>query len=64
MPASAWEGATLESYTGSGSLEDRRGSGLGTRLFLQASKLLGDVGAQTMLLFVEYGDSTEREQDR
>jgi ribosomal protein S18 acetylase RimI-like enzyme len=40
--------------------EDRRGQGLGTRLFLQARKVLGDAGAQTVLLFVDHDDPEER----
>lgn len=42
--------------------EDRRGQGLGTRLFLQARKVLHDAGAQTMLLFVDHDDPEERDR--
>ncbi len=42
--------------------EDRRGQGLGTRLFLQARKVLGDAGAQTVLLFVDHDDLGERDR--
>jgi ribosomal protein S18 acetylase RimI-like enzyme len=42
--------------------EDRRGQGLGTRLFLQARKVLGDAGAQTVLLFVDHDDPGERDR--
>src|SRR6266487_3509006 len=42
--------------------EDRRGHGLGTRLFLQARKLLSDAGARTMVLFVDHDDPVERDR--
>lgn len=42
--------------------QDRRGRGLGTRLFLQARKILGDAGAQTVLLFVDHDDPGERDR--
>ncbi|MBV9691889.1 MAG: GNAT family N-acetyltransferase [Ktedonobacteraceae bacterium] len=42
--------------------EDRRGHGLGTRLFFQARKLLSDAGAHTVLLFVDHDDPVERDR--
>ncbi len=42
--------------------EDRPGHGLGTRLFLQARKVLHDAGAQTVVLFVDHDDPVERDR--
>jgi ribosomal protein S18 acetylase RimI-like enzyme len=42
--------------------EDRRGRGLGTRLFLQANKLLSDAGVRTVALFVDHDDPAERDR--
>jgi GNAT superfamily N-acetyltransferase len=39
--------------------EDRRGQGLGTRLFSQARNVLADAGAQTIVLFADHGSPDE-----
>jgi ribosomal protein S18 acetylase RimI-like enzyme len=40
--------------------EHWRGQGLGKQLLLQIRKILGDAGTQTILLYVDHDDPTER----
>ncbi len=42
--------------------EQQRGKGLGKSLFRQALRLLHDVGAETVILYVDHDDPAERDR--